>query len=696
MSSYGAALPIVTSAAEAFRPARRVPVADGAGESLRIVQPGGYTGFWSASETPYMVEPMNMLASRKHEAVVFVGPARSGKTMGLLDAWVTYSVTCDPGDMLIVQMTQDKARDYSKTRIDRAIRHSPKMAELLSLRGQDDNTHDKLFRHGMWLKIGWPSASQLSSSDYRYVALTDYDRMPDNVDGEGSAYQLGLKRTTTFLSRGMCMVESSPGKPITDPNYRLETDHEAPPAGGILGIYNRGDRRRYYWPCQHCGEFFQVKPGLELFASLPSENELLKMVRSADLSSMATEHAVVFCPHCGSGSDARNKNRMLVAGDWLRDGQEISKSGLKSDGGIHSSIASYWLGGAAAAYQSWNNLLLRYLQALRSYSTAGDEESLRVTINTDQAMPYLPMAVREESQRGELADMAEDFERYVVPENARFLIASADVQGGQNARFVVQVHAFGPHMEQWLVDRYEIKDSGRTGAGGEFAPIDPASYPEDWDMLTEKVLKSTYRTTTEGQELRVRLLVSDSGGEDGVTENAKKWWRRLRRNGMGDRARLYKGGSSAGAAILKRTRIGDESRKDVHQLLCNPNLLKDAIFNASRRATGGTNRLHFPNWLGAFFWDEMRAEIREANGKYRKIRKRNEAIDLCAMIWAGALHLGADRINWDNPAQAWAKPIEHNSERVTTDERRAMKPTQKNRPAPKPRGLGKSDWSGRL
>ncbi|MDX1268895.1 MAG: phage terminase large subunit family protein, partial [Oceanisphaera sp.] len=217
---FGSALPIVRAAAEAFRPPRRVSVPDGAGETLKIIQPGGYTGFWSAKETPYMVEPMTMLASRGHEAVVFVGPARSGKTMGLLDAWVSYAVTCDPGDMLIVQMTQDKARDYSKTRIDRAIRNSPKIAELKSNRAHDDNTHDKLFKHGMWLKIGWPSASQLASSDYRYVALTDYDRMPDDIDGEGAAFQLGLKRTTTFLSRGMCMVESSPGKPITDPNFR--------------------------------------------------------------------------------------------------------------------------------------------------------------------------------------------------------------------------------------------------------------------------------------------------------------------------------------------------------------------------------------------------------------------------------------------------------------------------------------------
>jgi len=134
----------------------------------------------------------------------------------------------------------------------------------------------------------------------------------------------------------------------------------------------------------------------------------------------------------------------------------------------------------------------------------------------------------------------------------------------------------------------------------------------------------------------------------------------------------------------------------VHQLLCNPNLLKDAIFNASRRATDGNSRLHFPTWLGAYFWDEMRAEIREPNGKYRKIRKRNEAIDLCAMIWAGALHLGADRINWDAPAQPWAKPIEHNSERESSDERRERKPENKTRPAPKPRGFGKSDWSSRL
>ena len=91
-----AALADVSSPFAAFKPPRRVTVSKGAQENLFLRQPGGYTGPWSADETPYMVEPMDMLASKRHEAVCFVGPARTGKTLSLVDAWITYAVTCDP------------------------------------------------------------------------------------------------------------------------------------------------------------------------------------------------------------------------------------------------------------------------------------------------------------------------------------------------------------------------------------------------------------------------------------------------------------------------------------------------------------------------------------------------------------------------------------------------------------------------
>lgn len=683
--NFDAAKSAMVEGRGAYRPPVRVSVSQGARANLIIRQPGGYSGPWAPGETPYMVEPMNTLASRRHEAVCFVGPARSGKTMGLLDAWITYAVTCDPGDMLIIQMTQDKARDFSKTRVDRAIRNSPELKKRMGSSGYDDNTHDKLFRHGMWLKIGWPTASQLSSSDYRYVALTDYDRMPDNIDGEGAAFSLGLKRTTTFLSRGMCVVESSPGRPITDPHWQSASPHEGPPCDGIMSIYNRGDRRRWQWPCPHCGEYHEARPGLEPFASLPPESELMGIIRSADMSELARQHAFIYCPHCGSRIEPDHKYTMNTKGRWIQDGQAVAPDGTITGEGAGSSIASYWLGGVAAAYQSWYSLLLRYLQALRDYATSGSELALQVTVNTDQGAPYLSRALAEAGGQVDPADNAEDFPRYIVPREARFVTAAVDVQGGQNARFEVQVQAHGVDHENWVIDRYQLKVSNREGMDGEKAPIDPASYPEDWDVLTEKVVGATYRTHEEGQELRVRMTIVDSGGEDGVTENAYAWQRRCSRAGKGGRVALYKGASSRTAPLVKESKVGKGVKGDVPLLVCNPNLLKDAVTNAARRSDNGTSRLHFPRWLGAWFWDEWQAEVRQRDGTWKKLRARNEALDLACMNRAAALKLGTARINWDHPP-AWARPLEENSERVTSGERREMQGAKK----PKATGFKKS------
>lgn len=93
------------------------------------------------------------------------------------------------------------------------------------------------------------------------MALTDYDRFPEDIDGEGDGFSLASKRTTTFMSAGMTLAESSSGREITDVKWRRSSPHEAPPTTGILSLYNRGDRRRWYWPCPHCGDWFQ--PAME-------------------------------------------------------------------------------------------------------------------------------------------------------------------------------------------------------------------------------------------------------------------------------------------------------------------------------------------------------------------------------------------------------------------------------------------------
>ena len=674
----------------ALKPPKRVSVSMGAAENLVIKQPGAAGGPWSGAETPYMIEPMDMLASRRHEAVVFSGPARTGKTVGLLLGWLAHAVVNDPGDFCVIQMTKEKAREFSKTDVDRAIRNSPNIHAMKGTRAIDSNTFDSMFRHGMFLRIAWPTVSNVSGSTYRYVAITDLDRMEnaENVDGEGPLFDLARKRTTTFLSRGMCLAESSPGIEIETPNWRPSTPHEAPPVTGILGLYNLSDRRRWYWQCPDCREGFEAAPGLDLFM-LPSEQEMMEAVRTMSVPKLAAEWGSrIVCPHCGSIIDAKWKTHMNNHGTWLAEGQTIDTDWVKHGEPAPATIAGYWLGGVAATYQKWTSLVERYLQGLRDYSLTGSEEKLKATINTDQGMPYLPRHLAETQNKSTSAEERgnSDLQRYVVPAETRCLAASVDVQGGVNARFVVQIHAVGPYMEQWLVDRREIKESIREGMGGKFATIDPASYPEDWDVLTEELLRATWRTTFENREIKLKILAVDTGGEDGVSHNAYSWYRRLRQLGLANRVMLYKGANTPNAPILKESmvgKIGNRGRADVPLYICNPNLLSDAVDAGLRRETPGPGYIHFPppkhpsqnpnGWLPASFFDELKAEVRQKNGTWAKVRKRNESFDLCRMIRAGLLKLKLDKISDWNAVPAWLAPLELNSEVVTTEDRREMK-----------------------
>lgn len=674
---YASALQTVRALSVAFRPPRRVTVAEGAAQSLEIRQPGGYSGPWDPIETPYMIEPMNRLASRRHESVCFVGPARTGKTLALLDGWLAHCVTSDPGDMLIVQMSQDKAREFSKIRLDRAILHSPSLRAMMSRSGHDDNTHDKLFRNGMWVKIGWPSATQLSSSDYRYVAITDYDRMPDDVDGEGSIYALGRKRTTTFMSRGMCMVESSPGRDLQDPHWKPSTPHEAPPVSGVLGIYNTGDRHRWYWKCPDCSEYFEAAPGLKLFSTLPSEAELLEEVRTANLSALAKVHANVVCPHCGSVlppalKPALNDHRIAR---WVPEGQQVDRHGELTGEAVQSSVASYWLGGVAATYQKWDSLVLRYLQGLREYAMTGSVQTLKSTVNTDQGMPFLSPALAADGEAGPEARVESGLARYTVPPEARFLVATADVQGGTQGRFVCEVRAFGPHLESWLVDRFSLTTTERAGQS---AQVDPSGYPEDWDLLNDKLIRATYKTT-DGREMRILRVGVDTGGEAGVTHNAYAWYRRLRRSGLASPVRLLKGGSHNQEKPMVKGHARSNSgkaMKDMPIWLLDTDHYKDVIAANLRRRVPGPGYFHPAAWLHPSYFDELRAEVRQANGKWKQIRSRNEALDLWVYALALCEELGfgpKGRLSWDAPP-GWALPQNAgNTELIAPEERRAEK-----------------------
>ncbi|MDY9312928.1 phage terminase large subunit family protein, partial [Escherichia coli] len=634
-----------------LRAPRRMRVADAVAQYMRVPMGAGNSVPWDPLVAPYVIEPMNCLASREYDAVIFVGPARTGKTIGLIDGWVIYNVICDPADMLIIQMTEEKAREHSKKRLARTFRVSPEVVSRLSPNKNDNNVYDRTFLAGNYLKIGWPSVNIMSSSDYKCVALTDYDRFPEDIDGEGDAFSLASKRTTTFMSSGMTLVESSPGRDVKDVKWRRTSPHEAPPTTGILSLYNRGDRRRWYWPCPHCGEYFQ-----------PCGDVVAGFRDIAD-PVLASEAAYIQCPSCSGRIMPEQKRELNGRGVWLRDGESINADGSRYGDPRRSRIASFWMEGPAAAYQTLSQLVYKLLTAEQEYETTGSEETLRAVINTDWGLPYLPRASMEQRKSELLEQRAEPVPSRSVPDGVNFLVATVDVQAGRHRRFVVQVTGYGSRGERWIIDRYNITQSLRGDSDGESQRIDPASYPEDWDVLLTDVFHKSWPLASDpSQQMRLMAMAVDSGGEDGVTDNAYKFWRRCRRDGLGKRIYLFKGDSIRRAKLITRTfpdntgRTGRRAQAagDVPLWLLQTDALKDRVNNALWRDSPGPGYVHFPDWLGSWFYDELTYEERSSDGKWSKPgRGANEAFDL--MVYAEALVIlhGYEKIRWPD-APEWA------------------------------------------
>lgn len=634
--------------------------------------PGSYIGPYTNHVAPYMVEPANELQNPRLNSVVFVGPAQSGKTQALILNWIAYSIAVDGMDMIVYSPTQTAARDFSMRRVDRMHRGSPDLGSRLLKEREADNVHDKKYRNGMFLNLSWPTVSEFAGRPVGRIALTDYDRMPDDISGDGSPFDLGSKRTTTFRSFAMTLAESSPSRPVENPKWISSTPHEAPPCKGVLGLYNRGDRRRWYWPCPHCGSYFEGR-----WEQL--EWDTLNSV----LASAETVRLV--CPSCAGRITQDKRQNMLNWGCWLKDGQGIDEQGMIVGEGVRSTMASFWMNGVAAAFTTWTNLVVSYLNAMGEFDRTGSEEALAKFFNTDIGVAYiskrqeselLPEVLKSRAEDIRTAEMPED-ERInrvpmlqpTVPPDVRFLIACVDVQ---NNLFVVQIHGIAPGQpfDIHVIDRFQIRKSRRQDSTGEHEWVRPSSYVEDWMEITTEVVARSYPLSDgSGRHMAVKLTVCDSGGKEGVTTNAYNYQRRMRQDGLSGRFHLVKGDPLPSRPRVQVT-FPDSNRRDklsaargdVPVLLFNSNLLKDDLRGRLDSQTPGKGMVHFAKWLPDFFYSELCVEVRTDKGWMNLRNLRNESWDL--LYYAIGACVGpiirAEGIDWNHPP-GWASEWDANS-----------------------------------
>ena len=665
MSKFQSLEQMVLSASEAVRPPERLSVSEAAEKYRFINNPGSYVGPLRMSTTPYLREPMDVLTSTDFTGMIFAGPAQCAKS-DMASSWLTYSVVCDPADFMHIDKSQSSARDWHQRRNEKLFRDTTAVRERMMPGKHNSSTYSTRFTSGMLFTMSWPTVNELSGKPIGRLWLADYDRMDEDIGGEGSAYDLAVQRMKSFGRFGMCAAESSPSRITDNPRWMPSTPHEAPPTTGILALYNRGDRRRWQWPCLSCGNPFE--PDFSLFEWPDCGDDLLA----------SAEQVVMRCPHCDHAyrdsthdeSGTPGKRGMNQRGFWLKDGEKFDpETGEIVGTAMRSRTASFWLKGPAAAFADWTDMTLKYLKAVGEFENTGSEEALKTTINTDQGLPYLPAGIEAERLPEELKARAKgDLGEKEIPEGVRFLVASVDTQKN---RFEVQIHGIMPHGDLVIIDRFKIRKSARLDEDGDPYPLNPGGYVEDWHLLVSQVLEKPYPLGDgSGRHMQVRMLCVDSGGAVGVTSNAYEFWRQLRADGRNihRRVMLLKGDARDSSPLV---RIGypDAERKDrkaqargeVPVMILNTNTAKDMVNNMLARTDPGGGMIHFPEWLPDWWYVELCAETKTAKGWVNPGKARNEAWDLVVycMALCHSSRIRLQHIDWENPP-SWAAEWDNN------------------------------------
>ena len=613
-----------------LKPPRRVSVSECCAENL-YAAPGV---LWNPDAVPYMIRPMDETASRRNRSVCFVGPARTGKTLALVLGRYVYTVIAHPLDFAIIHSSKDLARRLSLKELKRQTKDSDLFRSKLSLRASDNNTFDATLANGVFFVLGWPSKSQLASQTIPVILITDYGRWPIDVGGEGSGFAQAQKRTQTAGSLAMTVVESSPRETVA-PDVHIDPpiwqlgkpiDHGFPPTvsgrgASICPVFNAGTREWWYVPCMACGEFYPQNPSIYRFSWAIEEKDPVK----------ASRHAGTICPWCGSVHGEKTKAKENQNGVWLAEGEVIDCYG-KVTGESRKGHAdpSFAIGGGAATYQKRKDIVRKYLQAQAEFADTGSDYTLKTVVNQDIGGAYESILTGAVREKRHLQERSGKYEKRLIPQGVRFLIAAVDVQ---KDRFVVQVMGYGPDRNRWVIDYYGLRHTARGKDS-----CDPASYDEDWDMLP-KILgqeKAYALADASGRKMLVAGLVVDSGGAAGVTDKAYAFFRRLDIN-LKDRIRLLKGESKRTAykLALVEERYPDTfkvnargaSRGDVPVFFINNDRIKDRLDGDLRRNEPGPGFTHFPGGLGDWFYDGLTREKRDASGKWSSA-VHNEPWDL--------------------------------------------------------------------
>lgn len=386
----------------AAQPRRSLTVSEWADQHRELTgKQASERGRWRTSRTPFLREIMDCFSATSRVTDVVV---MKSSQVGVTEATVNvlgYRMDHAPGPSMVLMPTLESRDSWKVQKLNPLLTDTPVIRDLIGgIRARDAANRQDLidFPGGVLFLGGGNSPNSYAQKSVALIVLDDLDRFPWEVGEEGDVVTLARGRTKAFPRAKRLFVSTPTVKGMS----LIEREYE------------KSDRRRYYCPCPHCGEFQPLEWGG------PEADFGVKWNASV------TE-AWYLCRSCHAEIREHQKPGMLAGGRWIAENPESTVRGYH----LTALLAPIGLG------PSWLQLAQDWQVARASPAT------LRAFVNTNLGETW-----EEAGDQVEAAGLLSRLEDY--PDELPILAKTVGVDV-QKDRLEVTIDGWSVGEENWTI-----------------------------------------------------------------------------------------------------------------------------------------------------------------------------------------------------------------------------------------------------
>lgn len=383
-------------------------------------------GPWATDFTPHLREIMEAFSHPVVRDMTIKASSQSGKTQILLNC-LGWTIGVKPEETLVVLPRDEDCAPYGRKRIKGMI-HACKNLKRHTT-GLEDDVAGKIFElQEMTIRIAGANSPADLASDSRFVLFFDeINKYPIFSGREANPIKLAEDRAIGKWRERKILKVSTP----TTQRGKISTE------------YDKTDKRRFWWPCPHCGlyappAFAQQQDPLTGWVRWPKE---------ATAEQIAVLGLAWYeCGYCQGRIEENQKPWMLAHGVWCPSGYEVSAEGtIPNDPGFKP-FMGWHIHGVLSMFMSWSDLASEFLECKNR------PEDLMDFYNSKLGEDWIVQV--EETKEVHIRKRCQSYAAGEIPEQAKLLLGAVDV--GKHEMWY-GLRAFGYQERSWLITYGKIE-----------------------------------------------------------------------------------------------------------------------------------------------------------------------------------------------------------------------------------------------